>query len=242
LRIRKFYYIQAYEVNFGKKSYMKFLAFLTYLLPLNKIVNSDTLLPEFLNNHVGIVPAGLDLELYSTTNLPNLEKNINIGIIGRKESYKGTIESIKAISFVKNNNKNKINVNIAIHVPCDIDSYLFDFNYFEINNDVELSNFYKKADIVVAVGLIEDGAFHYPCAEAMASNCLTISNYSPLFNAESSLFIKTYSQQEIISKLEFALSMTRDEIKNEVTRNLSEMNSFAWESIGKRMLKLLAGH
>ncbi len=238
-RISKFYYIQAYEVSLCKRKIMKFIAWVTYLLPLKKIVNSPTLLPNYINNYAGVIPAGLDLNLYSTKDIPSAGNITRVGIIGRKELYKGTIESIKAIGNCRRLKRSDFEVSIAIYVPEGTQDIIPDYRFFEVSNENELAEFYKYCDVILAVGLIEDGAFHYPCAEGMAAGCLTISNYTPLCGSNNPLYIETFSEDDIISKLNLALSMSQDQINKTVEQNLNNVSSYSWDNVGARMLNIL---
>ncbi|MCU8031121.1 glycosyltransferase family 4 protein [Shewanella sp. SM73] len=241
---KKFYYIQANEAKLCPRFLRKIFAFLTYFLPLNKIVNSKTILPNFINNYIAVIPAGIDLNLYSSKKLPliNSVDKVKIGIVGRKEPYKGTIELINALSNLDQGLKSRIKLHIAIHIPQDAIGKLWDFEFFEINNDTDLSDFYKSNDVVIAVGLIENGAFHYPCAEAMASGRLVISNYSPLHETQSVLKISDFSEINVLTALEQIFNMSEDEISEEVTSNLLKINDCSWEKIGKKMNKILSEH
>jgi hypothetical protein len=238
-KINKFYYIQAYEVSLCKGRVMKFIAWLTYLLPLKKIVNSPTLLPKYINNYAGVIPAGLDLKLYSTKDIPLAGNIKKVGIIGRKELYKGTTESIKAIGDFRRLKGSNVEVSIAIYVPEGTQVIIPDYRFCEVSNENELATFYKYCDVILAVGLVEDGAFHYPCAEGMAASCLTISNYTPLCKSNNPLYIETFSEDDIISKLNFALSMSQDQINKTIEQNLNNLSTYSWDNVGARMLNIL---
>lgn len=241
-QVKKVYYIQAYEVLQAKKWFMKFLAFITYKLPLKKIVNSSNILPDKIDNYVGIVPAGVDTELFKCSRITSkVTDKLKIGLIGRKEQYKGTIESLVALSEFVKKNKYDIELNISIHKPVVIDSYFENYNFYEISCENDLAEFYKKCDVILAVGLIEDGAFHYPCAEAMSSSCLVISNYAPLsLNSKSKLFISSYSQSGIISKLVTLSNMTESEILEELDVNRKIIEMLSWVKVGKDFNNIIA--
>lgn len=242
--IKKFYYIQAYEVNFYKSLIKKTIAAVTYILPLKKIVNSDLILPRPFNNYIACIPAGIDYDLFYRARTNELGKvgKINIGLIGRAEKYKGTLDSLDAIFEYINSNDldEEIIVNVAIHVPSEYRNK--GIIYHEINNDKELANFYKSNDIVVAVGLVEFGAFHYPCAEAMTSGCLTISNYAPLTKTNSSLKILGFSKELIIEKLSSAISSIKENTHLcEIKRNQNVMAEYSWEKICKNFNSSING-
>ncbi len=240
---QRFYYIQAYEVLFYKRPLFKLVALMTYLLPFNKIVNSKVLLPEIINNYSAVVPAGIDYELFYDSVLPDIDGVINVGIVGRKEPYKGTKEILQVLAnFIEENHlSDKVNVNVAVHMP-DMHFTIKNMMYHSVENDADLASFYKLNDIFIATGLIEDGAFHYPCAEAMAAGCLVISNYAPLSNTSSELKITHFSEEGIISGINKCLTMNRHDIQREVLVNQSIIKNLSWNIIGKKMNDVLHHH
>lgn len=240
VKTKKYYYVQANEAKLCPKIIRKILAFTTYLLPLKKIVNSSTILPKIVNNYCAIIPAGVDLDLYRSNEMPVMQNNIKLGLVGRKEPYKGTREIIDILSSLDENIKARIKINIALHIPKESVDKLWDFEFFKIKSDHDLADFYKSCDIVLAAGLIEDGAFHYPCAEAMASGRLVISNYSPLVETDSHLKLKCFDESGILNALFFAMKMTSDEINNEVTFNFLKINEYSWDNIGRKMHYVLS--
>jgi glycosyltransferase involved in cell wall biosynthesis len=233
---KRFYYVQANEANFYDKFVRKNIAFLSYRLPLNIIVNNRSLLPENIKNIIAVIPAGIDYELFFDEGNPSFDGFINIGIIGREEPYKGTKEIINILStFIDEHNMHeKIRVNVAVFMP-KMEHKIKNIKHFEIHNDVELSAFYKINDIFIATGLIEDGAFHYPCAEAMTAGCLVISNYEPLYETSSELKLKTFSNVDIINLLRKCLSFSEKKIKSERVSNQLVTRELSWSLIGSKM-------
>lgn len=233
--IKKYYYIQAYEVVFGNNSFTRFIAYLSYYMPLNKIVNSATILPERINNFIGVVPAGIDLKLYYPRNAQK-DSRKNIGIVGRKEKYKGTTEVIELIC-VWGRDKDII-INISVYLSEENKNLMLEngitFNYFEIKNDEELADFYRLNDIVIATGLVEDGAFHYPCAEAMACGSLVISNYAPLATSRSSYKLETFSTKSLEEKLNLYYHSNYASIQEEINANITIMNDYSWATVSKK--------
>jgi len=236
---QRFYYVQAYEVKFSKSIFRQFFAYITYLLPLNKIVNSDTLLPKSLNNFVAIVPAGIDYDLFYDDNLPDIHGIINIGLIGRVEPYKGTKETLYALSkyICDNNLEDKVKINVGVHLP-NVGFNIKNIKNYAINNDEELASFYKMNDIFIATGLIENGAFHYPCAEAMTAGCLVISNYAPLINTSSTLKMTAFSERELNIALDKCLKNESD-IVDWVRENQKVMKDYAWQHIGDKFFNCI---
>lgn len=234
---KKYYYIQAYEPVFFESHFRKFLAYLTYLLPLKKIVNHDGLLPEKLNRYVAVVPAGIDDTIFNARNTSRHNGKINIGLVGRQEERKGTKELISAL-IAWHNISNTI-VNVAVYLSDEDRARLCQanvvFNFFPIESDEKLAEFYKLNDIMLATGLVEDGAFHYPCAESMASGCVVISNYAPLFNTSSKFRIDTYNQEKIINKLDLYVNSDVLTLSEEIDANLAAVKSISWRNVGRKL-------
>ncbi|HDC4570394.1 glycosyltransferase family 4 protein [Enterobacter cloacae] len=237
--ILKVYYIQAYEVIFSENKLRKLIAYLTYLLPLRKVVNSESLLPEKLNNYIAVVPAGVDTENFFPRKFLYSKKHI--GFIGRKEKHKGTSQLIDII--IDWAAGKDITLNIGVYLA-ESDAYKLqkaniNFIQIPINNDIELANFYRLNDLVLAVGLVEDGAFHYPCAEAMACGCLVISNYAPLANSNSLLKIDSFSRDSILEKLNLFFSLTNTQIDNELEIGNIIKSLYSWDKVGDKFNKTL---
>ncbi|PST87781.1 glycosyltransferase family protein [Photobacterium iliopiscarium] len=239
-KIKKVYYIQAYEVLFYKSIVMKTIVYMTYKLPLQKIVNSSNLLPSNINKYIGIIPAGVDTTLFHLEIKTN--KNIKkIGIIGRKEKHKGTIDIIKIITKIPKDKEFILNIAVYLddECKCILRENNISYEYFPIESDDDLACFYRKNDLLIACGLIEDGAFHYPCAEGMASGCIVISNYSPLCELESNFKIDTFNEKELLDKIEYYYSLNDDEIKKEINSNVEKISEFSWDIIGNDFYKLI---
>lgn len=240
-KIKKFYYIQAYEVVFYKQLWRRAIVYLTYILPLRKIVNSAQLLPKSINNFEAIVSAGVDTALFKKRINNNEGERKSVGLVGRKEAHKGTSEIIDIL--ISHNFSSDININVAVYLSEEnkikLEKNDVSYTYIDINSDEDLANFYRMNDIMLAVGLVEDGAFHYPCAEAMASGCLVISNYAPLVGTNSKLALATFNEQYIINSLNTALKLSDVEINHEIERNLKIIKKISWHIVGNEFNNIL---
>lgn len=239
-KIKKFYYIQAYEVNFNENFMLKALAFISYLLPLKKVVNSNLLLPDLINNYEEVLPPGIDLDLFNRTYTKKLNGNVNIGFVGRKEIYKGSSEIVDVLSSIDFDSKIDVTFHIAVYIDSCWRDKLDNVVYHDINNDMDLAEFYKLNDLIIATGLIEDGAFHYPCAEAIAANCVVISNYAPLSKSQSQFFMKTFSKHELKTKIEKFLSLSQSDIEREIKYNYNIVKDSGWNSVGEKFLRIIS--
>ncbi len=235
----KFYYVQANESKINKRIGLKILAFASYFLPLKKIVNSEKLLPEFLNNYISIIPAGIDLSLFKNERQKIKKGKWKIGFVGRKEKYKASDEIVDVLISLNKILDEKVEVHVALYLSDENRRKLDVYTFHEINSDADLAIFYSTCDIVIAVGLVEDGAFHYPCAEAMASGCLVISNYAPLSN--SLLLLDKFSPEAVLNKLRYCIeSLSDKEMEFEIMKNLQIISEYSWEKIGAKFLNVIS--
>lgn len=241
-RIKKVYYVQANEVKLVNGYFRKFLAVITYLFPFQKIVNSDEILPPAIWDKKYVVPAGIDLSLFQPP-VKNREfscKNrMVVGFVGRKEKYKGSAEIIESIVRFEKIYSGDICVHVAVYRPDELARLSSKVVFHSIENDHQLADFYRSCDVLIAAGLIESGAFHYPCAEAMASGCLTISNYAPLKHVKSRFYMEQFSVSGVVELLVRVSQMHADEIAEEIENNASYIKSYGWELIGLKMFNAL---
>lgn len=241
-KVLKLYYVQANEVKLNRRWVFKVLAFITYMLPLKKIVNSKNILPEYTPNIIGVVPAGIDVQKYRSDILPKKfedGRKFKIGLIGRQEQHKGTKEILEVLHLLPEDVKSNLSINIAVYLPEHEESLLWDYKFYKINNEEELREFYKECDLILALGLIENGAFHYPCAEAMATKRLVISNYSPLVNTSSRLAIDKFDKDIILTKLIEVLSFSLEDIHKEVENNFEMTKPYSWSTVADKFNYLI---
>ncbi|QPJ99037.1 glycosyltransferase family 4 protein [Enterobacter mori] len=241
-RNSKFYYVQAYEVNFPESKIGKLIAYLTYHLPLKKILNSPGLLPQKIDDSIGIVPAGLDLDVFFARSVNCVIGNYtSIGLIGRKEKHKGTSDIISVLCALEN--KSRVIINVAVYLTeVDRERLItagFQVNFVPILSDLELASFYRRNDIMIAVGLVEDGAFHYPCAESMASGCLVISNYAPLVETNSVLKLEKFNAIKLGDAINHCFGFSAEEKNTEIQANIKVLEKYDWKIVGKTFNFLL---
>ena len=235
-RTKKVYYIQAYEVNLVHGKLFKIIACFSYYFSHHKIVNYDGLLPDKFR-YQGIVPAGVDIELFKKNENHLWGMTVpSVGIIGRVEPWKGTREVVKVLERMVAERDFNFKVNIAIHQPALSTNLARLTSFHMIKNDAELATFYQTNDILLAVGLIEDGAFHYPCAEGMATSLVVISNYSPLTNSGSEFALSKFDSEAIYEKLKLALSLSGQKIQEEGSNNRKLIEKdYSWDSITEKL-------
>lgn len=246
-RSNGYYYIQAYEPDFAKERKWPFSAmesFIskgTYRLNLKRIVNSTLYLDyhEIKARHV--VEPGIDLGVFNPNGraVPNSER-LTVGCIGRKEKWKGTHLVIDAVRAVRKERNLDIKLRIAFNLPIDYDGADDDFiELVQPHGDRNLADFYRQADLFCAAGMIQDGAFHYPCMEAMACGTPVITNYGP-GNSENSYYLAKVSSDDIkrsiLRYLDSEIAV-RDAM---VARGLDTVRHYSWPMIAGKMAKIFA--
>lgn len=173
---KKFYYIQAYEPEYfwNVKTIgcliLGLISKYSYYLPLNRIVNAP-IYCRYKNIRTDrFVLPGLDLNLFTPDDKPAVDfknkETIIIGCIGRKEPGKGTKYVLQAFERLYNQDKRFL-LRVAFgnlpsewtHERCEV---------VIPKNDLELAQYYKSLDILIAPGTVQHGAAHYPVLESMA--------------------------------------------------------------------------
>ena len=148
-----FYYIQAYEPGFYDNNYglknrlLKFIAWITYFLPLTKVVNAE-LYKSYKNiksNYV--IPPGLDLKNYYPKILDNKRKgSLIVGCIGRSEEWKGSNDVGEAVKILHDKG-----LNIKLKVAFNPVNYT-NHELVKPDGDKNLADYYRSLDVLVAPG------------------------------------------------------------------------------------------
>lgn len=240
-----YYYIQAYEPDFANErrwplsAVESFISRRTYGLNLVHIVNSSL----YLNYHEikarHIVEPGIDLEIFCAREPVVADSStLTIGCVGRKEKWKGTHLVIEAVREVRRERNLDIRLRIAFNLPDEYDSS--DDCFVELVNphgDRNLANFYRATNLFCAVGTIQNGAFHYPCMEAMACGTSVITNYGP-GNEENSYFLHNVSVHEIKRAIGQYLDNGIAARNVLIARGLEAVKHYTWPTIAGKMIEI----
>ncbi|WP_286914064.1 MULTISPECIES: glycosyltransferase [unclassified Pseudomonas] len=238
---KAWYYIQAYEPEFypGRSPgalLSRCLAGLTYLLPLRKIVNGGIYRRYKLLKCESVIEPGIDLDIFVHQPAAVTEPEIVVGCIGRKLVWKGTREIIEAVGRVRHLTGRNLVLNIAFELPVGVDLAQHEYaRLSQPHGDHALAAFYRQAEVFVATGLLQDGAFHYPCLEAMASGCTVISNYGPA-TASSALCVEKVDTDVIVDGLLRYLKLTDNERQAMLQSASKVVVNHSWPIIAARML------
>lgn len=230
-----FYYIQAYEVEFSSGKNLRFalkrvFAYLTYYLPLTKVVNADIYLNYKNIRSKYVVPAGIDLDIYypKKSKRSSTEEFV-IGCIGRKAEWKGSNDVGEAVRILRLKGY-KVNFRVAF------ESIKYkEHELVKPDGDENLSQFYRDVDVLVAPGHIQLGAIHYPVIEAMACKTPVITTgYYPA-NAENAYIVPIKRPDIIAETLEHIIE-NYDEAVDKAGIAYSNINEFAWQRVSSKFL------
>lgn len=233
---KKWYYIQAYEPEYYamskgfKNIFFYCLSYLSYYLPIEKIVNSHIYCNYKNIKTDKVVYPGLDLKIfYSKKDIGKFNNPLRLGIIGRKEIFKGTKYAYDAFE------KLRTNLDAELWVAFG-DSEVEDKNIkdFQPKSDLELGDFYRNIDILIASGTVQLGAVHYPVIEAMSCGTPVITTaYYPADNTNAWIVPIHNSNSIVKSVLDI---IENESINDKVLRSLSEVKQFEWEGVALKMI------
>jgi len=237
---KRIYYIQAYEPEmylFQKniKNYIfGFLSWISYFLKFKRVVNAPLYL-NFKNIRAKYyVYPGIDLNLFNRLNKFNNKEELNIGCIGRIEKYKGTQYVFDAFIQLVENNPNCF-LNVAFG---DSSIQHKNIRYIIPKNDEELADFYKKMDIIVAPGMIQLGAVHYPVIESMACGTIVINTgYYPASN-KNSWIVPIQNSTAIVEAVNEIFNSPHD-VQTKINMAFSQIQEFDWNVVSKKMIEIL---
>ncbi|GGH52967.1 glycosyl transferase [Comamonas phosphati] len=242
-RLKKFYYIQAYEPDFCNEQknpilrvILRFLAKKTYGFGFYPIVNS-----EIYKNYREIVAhdvvePGIDGDVFFPAAEDFGKDSIKIGCIGRREIWKGTKTILDAIAIASKALNISIDVEVAFNLPDGVDENE-KIKLKTPHGDKKLADFYRGVDIFVATGHIQSGAFHYPCMEAMACGKIVITNYSP-GNEDNAIFLNEIDKKVISSKIVEEIKKPKFN-KIELIKNSEKIREkYAWNNVARKMMTI----
>jgi len=235
--VNNFYYIQAYEpglytANSIKSLLQKFIAWITYLLPLTRIVNAE-IYKKYKNiRSKYVIHPGLDLTIYYPKDLIcEKKKELIVGCIGRKEEWKGSNDVGEAIKILHERGYS-VTLKVAFN-PVDYTKHDLVFP----DGDSNLAEFYRSLDVLVAPGHIQLGAVHYPVIEAMACNVPVITTgYYPA-NETNAFIIPPKSPKKIAEVLEqiindYSITINKANAANQLVKQ------FDWQFVSQKFINI----
>lgn len=240
---KKIYYVQAYEPEYysGAKTLRGYLfglvSALTYHLPLEKIVNSPIYFKYKNLRSSFYVPPGLDLDNFrpSLSAKENLKDSniVVIGCIGRSEPEKGTVYVLRAFEMLYAKDQ-RYRLRIAAfgdlpdnwtHEKCEL---------IVPKNDMELADYYRGLDILVAPGTVQHGAPHYPVLEAGACGIPVITTGYMGATDDTAWIVPNRDAKSIANAVEVIVSDNQS-VRKRVDRFLADIVAYSWNNVATKM-------
>ncbi|MEN9742673.1 MAG: hypothetical protein RLZZ65_478 [Bacteroidota bacterium] len=239
----KYYYVQAYEPEFFSRSLKgklssKLISF-SYRLNLTRIVNSP-IYYNFKNLKAQhLVFPGIDFRIFNSvgknykTNFDN--EPIVLGCVGRVEEVKGTIYVIRAFDLLR-----KMGINCELHMAVFGNEKMID-NTIKATypkNDLELAEFYRNIDILVAPGIAQFGAVHYPVIEAMACGTGVITTFYYPAHKDNAWLCAPESEISIVDQVKDIISNTEN-FREKCIRANNDVQHLSWVNVTDNLITIL---
>lgn len=242
---RKYYYIQAFEPEYYAHSkglrgrILRWLSVRSYHLNLTHVVNA-AVYQQYRDLHpIGVVHPGIDLSVFSPREaVPSWEERpVTVGCIGRVEVTKGTRDVFDGFQLaVSLGFQGKLKV--AYGGP---DHPVLRSPLCEVvtpRNDVELAEFYRSLDVLVAPGTVQLGAVHYPVLESMACRVPVINTgYTP--SKEDNSWIVPIHSPEAIAATLLKMSEQAELRLMRAENGLNAIKPFAWKEVSAEFIRLI---
>jgi glycosyltransferase involved in cell wall biosynthesis len=244
-RTRLFYYVQAYEPEYyallrGRKArVLEHLSRLSYRLPLVQIANAPIYVGHEHIRAKSWVPPGLDATIFrpGERTLPRSpQQGWVIGTIGRREPAKGTIYALQGFERLAARHPG-VRLRVAYgNLP---DGWHHDRAEVVVpRNDRELADYYRSVDVLLAPGIVQLGACHYPVIEAMACGTPVVTTgYLPA-DPSNSWIVPIEDGEAIAKAVEAVMAMGPEAMRSRTDRALAATERFHWPNIAREMMAL----
>ncbi len=242
---RKYYYIQAFEPEYYDKNrglrgrILRWMSARSYQFKLTQIVNA-IIYQQYRELHpIGVVHPGIDLSVFKPREIvPTWEdRQVTVGCIGRMEATKGTRDVFDGFQLaVTRGFQGKLKV--AYGGP---DHPVRSSPLCEVvtpRNDAELAEFYRSLDVLIAPGVVQLGAVHYPVLESMACRVPVINTgYTP--SKEDNSWIVPIHSPEAIAATLLKMSEQTELRLARAENGLHATKPFAWREVSEEFIRLI---
>lgn len=241
---KKFHYIQAYEPEYYalekslKSRVLGWLSTRSYDLGLLQVCNAP--------NYIGYknirakewVPPGINFELFfqkiESKSFSNAQE-IVLGCIGRQELAKGIKYVLEAFEMLYKQDQ-RFQLHVAFGNLPDGWSHP-GLKVVIPKNDKELAEYYRSLDIMLAPGIVQLGAPHYPVMEAMACGVPVVTTgYLPA-NENNSWIVEVGSSNSIVAAVNDIVFGS--DYRNKVMKASEDIAGFGWSPIANKMLQIM---
>lgn len=236
----RFYYIQAYEPEYYdiKGQWLnKLISKFSYFLGLVPITNAPIYCSYREIKSDYWVPPGLDFENFSprrNDTICNRPTIITIGCIGRAEKTKGTQYVLEAFEML---HKEDTSYRLKVAYGNLPEGYAHPAVEVVLpKNDLDLAEFYRSIDVLVAPGTVQHGAAHYPVMEAMACGVAVVTTgYLPA-TAFNSWLVPNKDPNAIKSAILNLAS--NQETAAKINQASVDIASYSWKAVSDQMLRI----
>lgn len=248
VRWKCFYYIQLYEpeVFFTLPSVrMKILtAFLWatyYAIPKEKCFVNSPIYVGYKNIRTAapVIPPGMDLDLYWKKPFEGFPSKLTIGIIGRKDIWKGTAQAVDSVKeLISRGLDVQLKVAYGHHLPeSKLKGLEGRIEVVVPKNDKELADFYRSVDIMFALATIQLGAPHYPVIESMASGTPVVTTgYFP-GDANTTFLVPLNDPKSVADCVEKMVAEDVSVISHTMDLAREKVLDLSWENVSSKMIK-----
>ncbi|GAO34674.1 glycosyltransferase [Sulfuricella sp. T08] len=248
VRKKCFYYIQLYEseVFFAIPSMrMKILSVFLwatyYVIPKQKCFVNSPIYVGYKNIRTAapVVPPGIDLDLYWKKPFEGFPATLTIGIIGRKDIWKGTAQAVDSVKeLISRGYDVRLKVAYGHHLPeSELKGLEGRIEVVVPRNDKELADFYRSVDIMFALATIQLGAPHYPVLESMACGTPVVTTgYFP--GDDTTTFLVPINDPKSVAVcVEKMVGEDVSVISQKIDLAREKVLDLSWENVSSVMIK-----
>ena len=208
-----------------------------YLLPVRRVLNGSSYANSIQRHSLGVVPPGIDLETFHPRGPILTQPEVRVGTIVREERWKGTENVVEALKMLQAS-RPEISVSLAFgddsHGPWPGKQ-----EHVRPDGDSSLSAWYRSLDIYVGAPVGQEGVYHYPFMEALASGLAVVCPpYAPA-SSKNAWILSSRDPMTVVETLERVLTQ-RDVARALARKGPTAVAELSWQVTAARMLTILS--